>query len=454
MNLGELAARFSLRSRLTFLAASGAAVVLTLGALVLYGGLRSALDEAVTAELRVRAADVAAELGAGVSPAVGDGLVTQVLTAEGRVLDPPGSAPIVTTEELRAVGAELVVDRPLAGIGTQARLLVRPVRLENGDQALVAVAGSTAPIRRAQQRLAIVLGVVGPAMVLGVAAAAWLLTGAALRPVARMTRRAASLSLREPDTRLPQPSGRDEIAQLGLTLNAMLDRIAETVAHERAFVDDASHELRSPLAVLRSELELARMDLDEGHDPARTQAALDSALEETDRLSSLTERLLVLARADAGRLAGAPEPVAVRDLTRRVVDRVDTGSLEVALHIEDVSVFADRLAVEQLFTNLVANAAGWARTRIFIGASGGGDTTTTVVVADDGPGFDPAILERAFDRFSRADAARGRTGGAGLGLAIVAAISDAVGGQAIARNGPPLGGAVVEVRLPSGPLDR
>lgn len=444
----RLASRFSLRLRLTFLAAAAAAVVLTMGALLLYGGLRSAIDDAVTTELRVRAQDVAAALDLNAPLPAGGGLITQVLTGDGRILQPPEADPLPTTAELRTLGDELVFDRPIAGIGANARLLLRRVESKRSPLTLVAVAGSTAPIRRAQERLVIVLGAAGPAMVTAVSAMAWVLTGAALRPVSRMTKTAETISLRHPDARLPQLAGRDEIANLARTLNAMLGRIADTMAHERAFIDEASHELRSPLAVLRGELELARLEQREDQDPARTRAVLDSALEETDRLVALTERLLLLARADAGRLVGGSEVVALDDLVRRVVGRIPTDNVEVRATVGDMSVFADPAALEQLLANVIANAAAWARSRVEVQAAPE-HGVVVLQVADDGPGFDPGVLDRAFDRFSRADTARARSGGTGLGLAIVAAIAEALDGSVTARNGPPLGGAVVEIRIPS-----
>ena len=444
----QLASRFSLRLRLTFLAAAGAAVVLTAGALLLYGGLRSAIDDAVTTELRVRAQDVAANLDLGAPLPAGGGLITQVLTGDGRVLQPPEVDPLPTTSEIGALGDELVLDRPIPGIGSHGRLLLQPIQADDGHRTLVAVAGSTAPIRRAQERLVIVLGAAGPAMVTAVATMAWLLTGAALRPVSRLTRTAQTLSLRHPDTRLPQPAGRDEIANLARTLNAMLGRIADTMAHERAFIDDASHELRSPLAVLRGELELGRLELREEQDPARTRAVLDSALEETDRLVALTERLLVLARADAGRLVGSKEVVALDDLLRRVVGRMSTDHVEVEARVGDMWAYADPAALEQLLANVITNAAAWATSRVVVQASLE-DGVVVMQIADDGPGFDTSILDRVFDRFSRADTTRTRSDGTGLGLAIVAALADALGGSVAARNGPPLGGAVVEIRIAS-----
>jgi two-component system OmpR family sensor kinase len=372
-----------------------------------------------------------------------------VVTAEGNAVAPAGAAPVPTKAELGRVGDEFIVNRSVPGVGGRARVLLRRVKVSGGAERVVVVAGSTAPVRRAQERLAVVLGVAGPIMVLTVAGMAWLLTGAALRPVSRMTRQAATISFRDADARLPQPPGRDEIAELGWTINRMLDRIAATVAHERAFVDDASHELRTPLAVLRSELELARLEIADGPTAARTITAIDSALEETDRLAVLTERLLVLARADVGHLVGPAEPVPVGDVVRRVVEHVDPSALTIDVRIGDVAVVGDRVALDQLVTNLVTNATRWAHRRVQVEAARVG-SDVVLVVADDGPGFDPVVLEHAFDRFSRADAARGRTGGgAGLGLAIVAAIAGALGGRAVAGNGPPLGGAWVAIQLPA-----
>lgn len=147
----QLASRFSLRLRLTFLAAAAAAVVLTAGALLLYGGLRSAIDDAVTTELRVRAQDVAANLDLGAPLPAGGGLITQVLTGDGRVLQPPEADPLPTTSEISAAADELIFDRAIAGIGAHARLLLAPIQ-SDAQRTVVAVAGSTAPIRGGTRR--------------------------------------------------------------------------------------------------------------------------------------------------------------------------------------------------------------------------------------------------------------------------------------------------------------
>ena len=449
LSLSARLGRLSLRARLTLLAVGAAVLVLTAGALLLYLGLHAAIDDAVTSELRIRAEDVAAEVRRGEEPTLAGGLVTQVLTSTGAVLAPVGADPIVHPDELHAGRSEVVRDRAVEGVGSSARVLIRRVELAGGGERLIAVAGSTRPIQHAEGRLVLVLGIAGPATVAAVAAMAWILTAAALRPVVDMTRRARTISLRESDAQLPQPPGQDEIAELGATLNTMLTRIASTVAHERAFVDNASHELRTPLAVLRSELELARLEIDSGADAAATIAALDSALEETDRLVTLANRLLVLARADAGSVVGPAEVVLLREVVERVVEHLPEGHGVIEVDLGDAVVRADPIAVEQLVSNLVENAVRWAATRVRI------DATTehgavALRISDDGPGFDPELLERAFDRFSRTGAERNsHRGGAGLGLAIVAAITNSLGGRVIVANDAPLGGSCVTVVLPS-----
>ncbi|MBW3555298.1 MAG: HAMP domain-containing histidine kinase [Actinobacteria bacterium] len=444
--------QFSLRLRLTLLAAAAAAVLLTIGVLLAHRGLSMSLNDAVTSELRERAEDVAAEIQGGeVTVTVGGR--SQVLTGDGRVLAPAWAEPLVTRPEIAAARTEMVVDRPVPGIDGPARVLIRPVDVPSGERQFVVATGSTAAIHRAEKHVKAVVGTAGPVVVLLGAAMAWVLTGAALRPVTRMTRRAATLSLQEPDARLPHPPGSDELAELGRTLNGMLDRIGQTVAHERAFVDHAGHELRSPLAVLRGELELIRLEISNERGSERTVAGIDSAMEETDRLTALTEQLLTLARADAGFLVTPPAPVEVRDAASRALRRLDTPrGLAVALRVRPgVVVNADPVAFEQLLYNLVDNAAGWAKSRLLVRAVGSADAVI-VEVADDGPGFHPTVLPRAFDRFSRADPARGRSGGGtGLGLAIVAAIAGASSGSVEAGNGPPLGGACVRVVMPATP---
>ncbi len=439
--------RFSIRTRLTFLAGAASALVLTVGATLMYVSLTSAIDRAVTAELQVRADDLETELAQGAPIAFGGTLRTQVLDVNGHVVAPANDAPILTPAELEAVATgELLVDRDVGSRG-DGRILARTVTLDTGVHRIIVVTGTTAPLREARRRLVLVLGLGGPLLVSGVALTAWLLTRAALRPVGRMTRRAATFSLDEPDARLPQPPGRDELAALGHTLNAMLRRLAATIAHERAFVDNASHELRTPLAVLRGELELLRVDLVETSGE-QAVAGVDSAMEEVDRLTRLAANLLALARVDAGeidRAAGTRVAEVVREVTTRM-----SATSPVGIHTdldEAITVPLGPDGLAQIVTNLVANALRFAHHSVSIRVSHDDIGRARLEVSDDGPGFDPAIIDTAFDRFVTADAARAR-GGTGLGLSIVEGIVSSIGGRVQAVNDGPLGGATVAVTLP------
>jgi signal transduction histidine kinase len=296
---------------------------------------------------------------------------------------------------------------------------------------LVVIGTSLDATVRAQHRLRLFLAVGSPLLLGLLAGAGWVLAGAALRPVRHMTEEAATISLDSTGRRLAEPAGDDEIALLGRTLNGMLDRIEVAVAHERRFLDDASHELRTPIAILRGEIELALLDADT--DQAR--AGLTSALEEAERLGHMAEDLLLLARADAGRvMAPASGPVTVGAIAARTGARVEG----------DAAVAVEEAVVEQIVTNLVGNARRFARDDIVVRVQPGDDGYVAIEVSDDGPGFGPELVDRAFDRFARSGGK-----GAGLGLAIVAALVRGLDGEVGLRNGPPLGGATVWVTLPA-----
>src|SRR3954451_14667904 len=189
------------------------------------------------------------------------------------------------------------------------------------------------------------------------------LAGAALRPVERMRRHAAAVTAAGTSERLPVPSARDEIGRLGTTINEMLARLDVSFKRERAFVSDASHELRTPLAILRTELELA---LRGEHTRIELEEALQSAAEETDRLSNLAEDLLVIARSDQGRLPVRIEDLDAGEVLARVAGRFATrGRVEGRPLRPDPSpgviVRADPARLEQALANLVDNALSYGK---------------------------------------------------------------------------------------------
>lgn len=304
---------------------------------------------------------------------------------------------------------------------------------------------------------AIALGLLaGAPPLIGFAAAlAWWVTGHALRPVTAIRTGLAAVTASELGRRVPDPGGADEIAQLARTVNDTLDRLERSDARQRQFTADASHELRNPLAAVRSRLEVA---LDR---PDRESVA--AALADTERLQRIASDLLLLARLDGGPVpAPRTEPVdlallAAEDLARRPSPRVPLRLDAPA----PVPAAGDPARLERALANLVDNALRHARTGVVVRAatesaeaaeSPGGAGWTVLEVEDDGPGIPEADRDRVFERFVRLDADRGRAGGGtGLGLSIVREIARAHGGEAHAlpsRAGGP--GIRLVLRLPAG----
>jgi signal transduction histidine kinase len=217
-------------------------------------------------------------------------------------------------------------------------------------------------------------------------------------------------------------------------------RLRAALERERVFVADASHELRTPLAILRAELELA---LRPGRRREELEAAIQSAAEEADRLTALAEDLLVIARGEEGELSLRPAPLYADAVLGAVAARFP-GRAD-APTPSGLGLQADPDRLQQALGNLVDNALRHGGTKAELAAERV-DGYVELHVRDDGPGFPPEFLDAAFERFSRADPARGR-GGAGLGLAIVDLIARAHGGAAGARNRP-AGGADVWIALP------
>jgi signal transduction histidine kinase len=379
-----------------------------------------------------------------------------------QVLGPAGNV-IATSTGLR--GPELVPASVRQSLGSRSRtydqrisasrellrVLAVPVQRADGRY-VVAVGGSVATADAAVQRVRQGVLAAGILLVVGGSVGAWLLAGAALRPVERLRAAVASVPPDQPGRTLQVPGTRDELAKLATTMNQLLDRISQALERERRLIADASHELRTPLTVLRTELELADR-------PSRSHEELaesvHQASREAGRISRLAEDLLLLARTDQGgpivRAVAQPlEPVleeAVASASLRAADRDVRVELEVGPGLV-APIDPDRL--RQAIDNLVDNALRVvpAGSAIQVEASGT-DGKVEVAVSDQGPGFPPEFLPKAFERFHRADTARTRShGGAGLGLAIVKAIAEGHGGIAEAANRP-TGGAVVRLILPA-----
>jgi heavy metal sensor kinase len=445
--------RLPVRVRVTLAFAGVIAVLLAATGLFLYLRLGAELDATIDQGLRSRASDMAAlvnEEGSRLSDSGGiadaDENLAQVLDTGGRVIDSTpglrGRSLLPAAELGRARRGTVIVDiERIPGGEDPARLLAAPV----GDR-IVVVGAQLGDHDEALSNLAGLLLLGGPVALLLASLAGYGAAAAALRPVERMRRQAAEIQEAGSGQRLPAPPVRDEIGRLGATLNGMLDRLDAAFERERSFVSDASHELRTPLAILKAELEVA---LRAGRTEAELRAALESAADETDRLVQLAEDLLVIARSDRGRLPIRQTEIAAADVLagvrERFARRAEGAGAQIAVADgAGVSLHADPLRLEQALGNLVDNALRYGGSRIELSVAAAGDRVE-LHVRDDGRGFPDGFVDRAFERFTRGDAARGR-GGAGLGLAIVDVIARAHGGSARAENGPE-GGAHVWLEL-------
>ncbi|HEY5012117.1 MAG TPA: ATP-binding protein [Acidimicrobiia bacterium] len=435
----------SLRVRLVALACVGAAIIVVTTSGLLAFNLDHALDRAVNDGLRARLQDIEGGLDQGSLQLSQEEAFAQIVTTNGTVLSSSATIDadrrLLTPAELHRANLHGIrIDRAIPGLASSGRLVAKAEPYQGG-RVVVIVGASLETERLARRRVVFSLVLGAPLLVLALGVVVWMVTGAALRPVERMAEEAEAISMSEPGRRLPEPVGDHELAHLGHTLNAMLERIEAAFARERAFVDDASHELRTPLAILRGELELTAGDAD---DPDAVRLAMASSLEEVDRLGHMADDLLTLSRANAGaltpRLTATDLHTAATDAVRRIPPPPPGITIEV--QGEAVVALADPDLLERMLVNVLTNATRFARNRIVVLVEGApGARTATVTVADDGPGFAAELLPRVFDRFARASGPRGRgDGGSGLGLAIVSALADAQGATVSVGNGPPVSG--------------
>jgi two-component system OmpR family sensor kinase len=477
----------SVRFRLTLVALVATAAVFALGSFLFSSLLASSLVGTLDANLAAQATQALQSVpgpggqenlqDAGGAPVgtktarasvVPSEYLLQVLAPGGRVVQANQAASnvaLLTLAEARdATTGRLRLTVARARDGGQLRLLAVPVDGQRGWVVVVGASLATVDETLHNVNLALVVaGLVGVALA---GLAAYLLARAALAPVEAMRREVETLA----DLERPQgvgievPSTRDELARLGETMNHLLARLSdslvrlsEALARERSFVADAGHELRTPLAVLKGELELASRS---GRTRAELASAVKGALGEADHVARLAEDLLVLAQQGSGKLSLFPDKVQVDELLLRRAAAVHAVASRAHARVvvdadAGLEALVDAGRLRQVVDNLLDNALRYAPASSTITVSARArDATLVISVADEGPGFPPAFLPRAFERFARSDAARGReTGGTGLGLAIVAAIAAAHGGWAEAANAPG-GGAVVTVEIPDTVIQR
>lgn len=434
--------------RLRLTAAFACAMVLLLAAtgLFVYLRLRADLDESIDAGLQARWSAAAGLLAASGSLAgfpIEDPEETfvQLLGSDGRVIAAVGRARVaaLSAGELPTVDT-ITLERPVEGVDGTPRILAGPV------QGGVLVVGQSLGSRDeplADLLFSFLVG--GPLAVVAASVMGYGVARAGLSPVDAIQATAAAISDAGDGRRLPVPHSGDEIQRLAETLNEMIDRLERSYERERRFVADASHELRTPIAVVKTELEAALLAGDHGPEAG---ASLRAAIDELDDLAQLAEDLLVIARtADSGLpLARAPIGVEalLEDVRARFADRAARHGRLIVVEAEaNLVVVADPMRLRQALSNLVDNALRHGRGTVTIRASADRDALH-LDVTDEGEGFPEDVRGRAFERFARGE--HGRTGsGSGLGLSIVKALAEAHRGSAVIREGRP---TTVRITLP------
>jgi signal transduction histidine kinase len=501
--LGPLLVRWwrrrGLRARVTLTAALGLIVAFAAADLLLFNALQASLTRSADDYARSGASQVAALIDADRLPdpvPVAAGTITiQVLGAAGNITDVSADAdwlvPIVPVGQARALadggGAILVHGAPF---DMPYLLRVAVVSADGGELVIAAV-----PFSEASGSLSVVaraLVIFTPVLFLVFTWAIWLVTGSTLRPIGALRRGAARVTAGAPSD-LPVPEARDEVRLLALTLNDMLSRLAVAQQRQRALVSDTAHELRSPIASIRTQLEVA-LDFPDGQDWQTTARDVHA---DVLRLARLAEDLLLLARLDEqaglavangaaslngartspGGLARRGLPVDLESLARSVVCRYADADVPVTVTApgapdsdtaacgasavsgvsagrvtctagETVLVIGDQERLERLLVNLVDNAVRYAKSSVTVAVRRDG-AWAELSVTDDGPGIPRPDRERVFDRFARLDDARSREGdepgGTGLGLAIVRATAQAYGGTAYLESAQPMNPPVTDI---------
>ncbi|GAA4573860.1 sensor histidine kinase [Planotetraspora kaengkrachanensis] len=440
----------SLRARLTFIATAAAALVLIPVSIAADVGVRHAVAAHIWNDSLDAASRIAAEIRDGRTPA-------DITTAEGGIdlIAVTGANGAVITTSAAAKGLQAFtsirpsVDTRVAQTTTcelpnRDCVYLTAVRVSDTDDSLIVYAGRSAPAildsRFPELELLLLVVVLGG----GAGLMAWCVSGRALRPVEAISSEFEEVSADNPGSRVPEPPGDDEIARLARTANDALARLDKSIRQQRQLAADASHELRTPIAGIRAQLEDARLH------PQDTAVAIDAALRDTGRLEAIVSDLLLLTS-----IGTAPHTARERvDLGRLVSGEVKrrSGRLPIRLQLEpDVIVSALPAQIARVVTNLLDNAERHAATGISVDVRAD-DERVMLSVVNDGDPIPEEDRERIFERFYRRDTARSRRdGGTGLGLAIAREIAEAHHGTITVEDVAQ--GVRFVVRLPRAPQE-
>jgi signal transduction histidine kinase len=428
-----------IRTTTVFSATAILALALFVGALILRTQLSNSLYSSIEEQALTRATDIATLVATGDFKPILDS--DESLPGWVQVIDERGNV-VASTANI----AKLRV--PFSTLRAGARPVVRAesnLRIDAGERLAVAASNArdakssyhvlaAVPLDiadRADSRLMRVLLLVFPGLLILSALVISSVVHRALRPVESIRKEVALISSSDLSRRVPVASGDDEISRLGETMNSMLSRLQRSVEQQRNFVADASHELRSPLASLRSQLEVST---EERPDP-QWQATVDGMLIDHDRLERLIRDLLLLARLDT-KDALVFEPFDIGYLVRQEMERRPRpANLERVVHAANSIISGDSDAIARVVRNLVDNAERHANSKVTVSVEAIRNKTVTLTVENDGPSISPHDAERIFERFTRLDDARtSDSGGSGLGLAIVRDLVESHNGTIAVEN--------------------
>jgi two-component system OmpR family sensor kinase len=390
----------------------------------------------------------------------GSAIEATVVDKDGNVIDEStrqslAAAPRVAIAR-RALAAQAgVTEDRTDRSGNPVRLYAEPVTIgaaPNDVTVAIVVSSSSAPLEDTKRRLLLTLLAGSLLLVVVGGGLAYVVIGRTLRPVREIAELARTISERDLHQRVGARAGADEIGELVRTFNLMLNRLEAAFESLHRFTADASHELRAPLAVIRSQVEVA---LNQPRNADEYQRVLRSVVKQVEHLTAIAEELLLIARADAGVLQATRTPIDVADFVHEVAARwqavAESRHFTLAVDAPDAGVVGgDAPLLTRVLDNLLDNASRYAPelSTVTLAARQDGDEWV-FEVSDQGPGVEPQQRARIFERFARADSARTRDGGgAGLGLALGAAIAAAHGGslRLVDHAGP---GATFQLRLPA-----
>ena len=439
---------WGVRARVTIAASSMLAVVVIVGGFALVGLVHQSLLSNLDSAAATRATDISSLISNGSVPATlpaqaDDSSLIQVIDSSNSVVSASanvnGEPPILPTPpRVRTVAILDLASLPVGNLTVPFRVTVQPVMLTNGA-GWVYVATSLSQVEAATTSLAWLLVAALPTLIALVGATVFLSAGRSLKPIDNIRRQAESIGS-DLSKRVPVPPSHDEVFRLAVTMNQMLDQLEASALKQKRFIGDASHELRSPLATLRAQVEISLVE----HDTVDALETLARVELQALRMSDVIEDLLFLARVDEGGHRQSGENVDLDEIVLNEVRRLE-GVASVAVHLvqlDGIRMTGSPRDLARMLRNIGDNAVRHARTSVWFTLTSDGDRAA-ITIANDGPPIPGEDQRRIFDRFTRLDDARSRRpgdGGSGLGLSIAQEIATAHGGRIVATS-------------PSGPND-